>query len=156
MPDGFRRFRQHPIYSTIGGLFAMLLIGMTSVVWLGALSAMVRGHPLLHNAWIALTAVSVYGGWYINFMSVCHRLRRLDPRTYAWATKDMGYIAYVFSSRSSPAHLHNALAGLDLDPYPATFRYHVRFTLLLNATLLWAFCVAAVGMLIVSIVTKHR
>lgn len=151
MPDGFRRFRAHPIYSTIGGLFAIVLIGMSSLVWLGALSAMAMRHPLRHNEWIALTAVSVYGGWYLNFMSVCHRLRRIDPQTYAWATKDMGFIAFVFSTRSSPTYLHNALAGLDLNQYPPSFRFHVRFTLILNATILWTFCAFVLVMLVRSI-----
>ncbi|HZS60799.1 MAG TPA: hypothetical protein VFA43_16110 [Gemmatimonadaceae bacterium] len=88
-------------------------------------------------------------------MSVCQRLRRLDPRAYAWATKDMGYFAFVFSTRSAPTRLHNALAGLDLDPYPTAFRYHVRFTLLLNATLVWTFCAVALVMLAISIVKRR-
>lgn len=84
-----------------------------------------------------------------------HRLRRIDPEAYALATKDMGFIAFVWSRRSSPTRLHNALAGLDLDGYPANLRYHVRFTLLLNLTLLWSFCAVVLGAVVVSILTRR-
>jgi hypothetical protein len=155
MPDAFRRFRQHPIYSTIGALFAILLIALGSLVWLGALVALARGRPLESSEWIALIAVSVLGGWYLNFMAVWHRLRRVDPQAYAWATKDMGFIAYVFSTRGAPTHLHHALAGLELDHYPVGFRFHVRLTLFLNATLLWICCAVALGVLAISLAKRR-
>src|SRR5579859_3994908 len=65
MPDALRRFRQHPIYSTIGALYATVLIGMSSLVWLGALGHLMQGKPLRANEWIALTAVSILAGWYL-------------------------------------------------------------------------------------------
>lgn len=153
MADAFRRFRQHPIYSTIGGLYATVLIGMTSLVWLGALGRMAKGQPFRANEWIALAAVSVLAGWYLNFMVVYHRLRRIDPEAYASATKDMGFIAGVFAGRTAPTRLHHALTQLSLDRYPASFRYHVRFAVLLNATLLWTFCV---GVLILFAMSRWR
>lgn len=123
MPDARRRFRQHPIYSTIGALYATVLIGLTSLVWLGAIGRMIR---------------------------------RIDPETYARATKDMRFIAFVWSKRSAPAHRHNALIALDLNQYPASLRHHARFTVLLNATLLWTFCAVALGLLAKSILTSIR
>lgn len=155
MPDAMRRFRRHPFYSTIGALYATVLIGMTSLIWLGALGRMAKGHPIRTNEWIAYAVVSLLCVWYVNFMTVYHRLRRVDPQAYALATKDMGFIAFVWSRRSSPAHLHNALAGLDLDSYPAILRYHVRFTLLLNLILLWSFCAVVLGVAIVSMLTRR-
>lgn len=156
MPDAIRRFRQHPIYTTIGIVYATLLIGMSSLVWLGALGKLARGQSFRPNEWIALAAVSVLGGWYLNFMTVYHRLRRIDPETYALATRDMGYIAFVWSRRSGPTILHNALAGLDLGQYPATLRYHVRFTLVLNLILLWTFVAVALGLLVKALWTSIR
>jgi len=155
MPDALRRFRRHPIYSTIGALFATMLIGMTSLVWLGALLRMAMGQPFPPNTWLALAVVSILAGWYVNFMMVAHRLRRIDPEAYARVTYDMGFIAFIMSTRGAPAYLHNALARLDLDQYPASFRYHVRFTLLLNAALLWACCAVALGFLAMSLMTRY-
>src|SRR5579862_4546500 len=129
MSDTLRRFRHHPIYSTIGALYATVLIGLTSLVWLGALVQMAQGRHIPANERLALAIVSVLGGWYLNFMTVYHRLQRVDPATYASATKDMGFIAYIWSARSAPAHLHNALATLDLAQYSWSVRLQVRFTL---------------------------
>jgi hypothetical protein len=153
--DALRRFRRHPIYSTLGALFATVLIGMTSLVWLGALGRIATGHPFPTNEKVALAVVSVLAGWYLNFMAAYHRLRRIDPEAYARATRDMGFIAFIFSRQLAPTHLHNALAGLDLDCYPASFRWHVRFTLLVNAALLWGFCVVVLGMLVMSLLRRH-
>ena len=150
MSDALRRFRRHPIYSALGGLFATALIGMTSLMWVGAMARMAMGQPFPGNTIVALIVVSVLSAWYVNFMTVYHRLRQIDPELYALATKDMGFIAFFGSGRSAPLHLHNALARLDLDCAPATFRWHVRFTLLVNAMLLWACCAATVGVLVMS------
>lgn len=156
MPDAFRRFRRHPIYTTIGALWVTLMLGLTSLVWLGALFRMAKGEPLPHNLPLALAVVSILSGWYLNFQIVYHRLRRIDAQTYAWATKDMGFIALVFARRGSPAYLHNALARLDLTAYPPSFRAHVRFTLLLNVILLWGFCVVVVGAFVWSLLTGRH
>ena len=155
MSDALRRFRRHPIYSTIGALYATTLIGLTSLVWLGVLRRVAIGQPFRGNEKVALIAVSVLGGWYLNFMIVYHRVRRIDPEAYARATKDMGFIAFVMSTRSAPLQLHNALARLDLERYPVSLRWHVRFTLLANAMLLWGCCAAAFGLLVISLLRKH-
>jgi hypothetical protein len=151
MSDALRRFRRHPIYSTLGTVFATALIGLTSLMWFGAMARMAMGQPFPHNGIVALIVVSALGGWYLNFMTVYHRLRRIDPEVYALATKDMGFIAFFGSTRSAPTHLHNALAGLDLDRCPASFRWQVRFTLLVNAMLLWSCCAVVVGLLVMSL-----
>ena len=88
-------------------------------------------------------------------MMVYHRLRRIDPEAYAPATNDMGFIAFIGSRRLAPMHLHNALAGLDPEGYPASFRWHVRFTLLVNAALLWGFCAVVLGVLVMSLLSRH-
>lgn len=155
MSDTLRRFRSHPISTTVGALWATLMLGLTSLVWLGALLRMGKGLPLQHNMPVALAAITVISGWYLNFMTVYHRLRRIDPTAYAWATKDWGFIAFVFSRRGHLYHLNNALAQLDLAPYPPSFRYHVRFTLLLNAILIWGAIAAALGAVAISFVAKH-
>ena len=154
MSEALRRFRRHPIFSTLGGLYTTALIGMTSLVWLGALGRVAKGQGFPGNELVALTVVSILAGWYLNFMTVYHRLRRLDPQAYAWTTKDMGFIAFMASGRTAPMRLHNALGALDLDRGPASFRFQVRFTRLLNAMLLWACCAGAFAFLAVSIVRK--
>jgi hypothetical protein len=62
MSDALCRFRCHPIYSTLGALFATLLIGLTSLMWLGAMTRMAMGQPFPGNAIVALIVVSVLGG----------------------------------------------------------------------------------------------
>lgn len=152
MSDALRRFRNHPIYSTVGALYATLLIGLTALLWLGTLVQIAHGRAIPGNARLALALVSILGAWYMNFMTVAHRLRRLDPAAYAVATRDMGFIAYLLSTRTSALSLHHALAGLDLKQFPWSFRVHVRGTLLLNVLLLWGTCLLILG---VALYSKH-
>lgn len=126
MADAFRRFRRHPIYTTIGAVYAIVLIGMSSLVWLGALGQLATGQRF--HPWGLVRGASI-------------------PRRMRWRH---------WSGRTSPMHLHNALAGLDLGQYPALVRYHVRLTLLLNVTILWACCAGALIMLAKSALTSIR
>jgi hypothetical protein len=83
--------------------------------------------------------------WYLNMWALFTRLKRLDPGAYDVATREMGFIAFCWSSRTAPILLHDSLSSLTLAKYPPGFRRWVHMTLTANRRLL-----IAAGLLVIA------
>jgi hypothetical protein len=59
--------------------------------------------------------------WYMNMWALLTRLKWLAPMVYDVVTRDMGFIAFCWSSRTAPMLLHHSLGSLTLAEYPPGF-----------------------------------
>jgi hypothetical protein len=153
MSAPFRYLQRHPILCTLGVLGTVLFCVMGFLLLttlLLQLAALVRGNSHTDAVSLAATIIAEFFmlswiAWYVNMWAVFTRLKRLDPMAYDLATREMGFIALIWSSRSAPVLLHRSLGSLTLAEYPPGFRRWVKMTRTANRLLLMAFGVVTLG-----------
>jgi hypothetical protein len=85
--------------------------------------------------------------WYMNMWALLTRLKRLDLMAYDVVTREMGFIAFCWSSGTIPVMLHRSLGSLTLADYPPGFRRWVNITRTASRLFL-----IAVGFLVIALI----
>jgi uncharacterized membrane protein YidH (DUF202 family) len=154
MSAPFRYLQRHPVLFTLGLLGTVLFCVAGLLVLptlLLQLAAILTGHPhtIAHSlgAIIAEFFLLSWVAGYMNMWAVFTRLKRLDPTAYEVVTREMGFFAFCWSSRTAPILLHDSLGSLTLAEYPPSFRRWVNMTRTANRLL-----VIAVGLLVIGII----
>jgi hypothetical protein len=158
----FRYLQRHPVLFTVGlvGTVMMCVMGLLLLLTLLLqLAALLTGHhTVARQPAGAIIAESFLLSWiacYVNMWAVLARLKRLNPLAYDVVTRDMGFIAFCWSSRAAPMLLHDSLRSLTLAEYPPSFRRWANITRTANRLLLIAVGLLVIALLVAALVALY-
>jgi len=136
------RYAQRALGAMATGLFALFGAVITLILIINIVS-IVRGQLKVNVAAIVFeTLCAAFVSCLLNLIQTFRVLGRLNPAAYQEATRGMGAVAYIWSSRAAAAFLHRYLLALDCDGLPRSFGRRVRRTIFFDRLCMTAFLLA--------------